>query len=85
MKILFFTNEYSHEKLPDCGGVGTFLKVLAEALVKKGHQVYIFGFSRKKMQFSDRNIHFYFKKKYSKGHFLMELIRSLGSKLNSWK
>lgn len=83
MKILFFTNEYSHEKLPDCGGVGTFLKVLAEALVKKGHQVYIFGFSRKKMQFSDRNIHFYFKKKYSKGHFLMELIRSLGSKLNS--
>ena len=51
MKILFFTNEYSHKKLPDCGGVGTFLKVLAEALVKKGHHVYIFGFSRKKIQF----------------------------------
>lgn len=83
MKILFFTNEYSHEKLPDCGGVGTFLKVLAEALVKKGHHVYVFGFSRKKIQFSDRNIHFYFIKKYSKGHFLTELIRSLGAKLNS--
>ena len=83
MKILFFTNEYSHKKLPDCGGVGTFLKVLAEALVKKGHHVYIFGFSRKKIQFSDRNIHFYFIKKYSKRHFLTELIRSVGAKLNS--
>ena len=84
MKILFFTNEYSHEKLPDCGGVGTFLKVLAEALVKKGHHVHVFGFSRKKIQFSDHNIHFYFIKKYSKGHFLTELIRSIGAKLKSY-
>jgi glycosyltransferase involved in cell wall biosynthesis len=83
MKILLFTNEYSHEKLPDCGGVGTFLKVLAEALVKKGHDVYVFGFSRKKIQFSEHNIHFYFIKKYSKAHFLTELIRSIGSKLKS--
>ena len=84
MKILFFTNEYSHEKLPDCGGVGTFLKVLSEALVKKGHHVHVFGFSRKKIQFSDHNIHFYFIKKYSKGHFLTELIRSIGAKLKSY-
>lgn len=83
MKILLFTNEYSHEKLPDCGGVGTFLKVLAEALVKKGHDVYVYGFSRRKIQFSDHNIHFYFIKKYSKGHFLTELIRSIGAKLKS--
>ena len=83
MKILLFTNEYSHEKLPDCGGVGTFLKVLAEALVKKGHHVHVFGFSRKKIQFSDHNIHFYFIKKYSKGHFLTELIRSIGAKLKN--
>ena len=83
MKILLFTNEYSHEKLPDCGGVGTFLKVLAEALVKKGHHVHVFGFSRKKIQFSDHNIYFYFIKKYSKGHFLTELIRSIGAKLKS--
>ena len=69
LKILLFTNEYSHEKLPDCGGVGTFLKVLAEALVKKGHDVYVFGFSRKKIQFSEHNIHFYFIKKYSKAHY----------------
>ena len=83
MKILLFTNEYSHEKLPDCGGVGTFLKVLSEALVEKGHQVYVFGFSRKNIQFSEHNIHFHFIKKYSKVHLLTELLRSIGVKLRN--
>ena len=83
MKILFFTNEYSHKKLPDCGGVGTFLKTLAEALTKKGYHVHVFGFSKKKIQFYEGNIHFNFIKKYSKGHFLTELVRSIGAKLNS--
>lgn len=83
MKILFFTNEYSHEKLPNPGGVGTFLKVLAEALVERGHQIYVFGFSRKNIQFSEHNIHFHFIKKYSKVHILPEFIRSIGSKLKN--
>lgn len=83
MKILFFTNEYSHEKLPSCGGVGTFLKILAEELNKQGHNVYIYGFSRKKIHFKDNGINFYFIKKYSKTHFISEFIRSFGAKLNS--
>ena len=41
------------------------------------------GFQEKKIQFSDHNIHFYFIKKYSKGHFLTELIRSIGAKLKN--
>lgn len=83
MRILFFTNEYSHEKLPSCGGVGTFLKVLVEDLNKKGHDVFVYGFSSKNIQFIDNGITFLFIKKYSKSHFFKEFVRSFGKKINN--
>lgn len=83
MKILFFTNEYSHPKLPSCGGVGTFLKILAEELNNMGHKVHVYGFSKKNISFEDKNISFSFIKKYSKTHFGLEFIRSFGAKINN--
>lgn len=41
MKILYTCNEYPPEKH---GGVGVFLKNLAESLVQKKHEVFIFGY-----------------------------------------
>jgi len=82
MKILFFTNEYSHPELPANGGVGTFFKTISKELVDKGHQVYIYGFSKKKYDLNDGNIKIKFFKQYSKTKPLSELMRSLSSSLN---
>lgn len=81
MKILFFTNEYSHPKLPPNGGVGTFFKTISKELVDKGHEVYIYGFSKKKYQIIDNNIKVIFFKQYSKSRPFSELLRSLSSSL----
>lgn len=81
MKILFFTNEYSHPKLPNSGGVGTFLKIMSESLSKQGHDIYVYGFSKKPIEFNDSGIHFKFIKKYSKKFRIREFSRSLASKL----
>ncbi|WP_306352877.1 glycosyltransferase family 4 protein [Flavobacterium sp. '19STA2R22 D10 B1'] len=53
MTVLFFTNEYNHPKLPPVGGLGTFIKTLSTELTKRGHQVIIFGQSKK------NGIHFF--------------------------
>ncbi|MBU2920901.1 glycosyltransferase family 4 protein [Winogradskyella psychrotolerans] len=82
MKILFFTNEYSHPELPANGGVGTFFKTISKELVDKGHQVHIYGFSKKKYDLNDGNIKIKFFKQYSKTKPLSELMRSLSSSLN---
>jgi len=82
MKVLFFTNEYSHPNLPASGGVGSFLKILGHELSEKGHEVHIYGFSKKKHSFKDGNITIKFFKKYSKSFPVSEAIRSISSKLN---
>lgn len=82
MKILFFTNEYSHPKLPSNGGVGTFFKIMSEELTIRGHEVYVYGFLKKPIQFEDGGIKFSFFKKFSKQFPLKELMRSISSKLN---
>lgn len=82
MKIVFFTNEYAHAKLPASGGVGSFLKVMSEALVKKGHEIHIYGFSKRSIEFQDKGIYFSFFKKYSKQFRFREFVRSASSKMN---
>lgn len=81
MKIVFFTNEYAHPKLPSSGGVGSFLKTMAEAMTKLGHEVHVYGFSKKNNDFKDQGITFKFFKKYSKQFPVSEFLRSLSSKL----
>ena len=85
MRILFFTNEYSHPKLPSSGGVGSFLKIMSESLTAKGHEVYVYGFSKKPMEFIDDGIKFKFFKKYSKQFRIKEFVRSISTKLGSKK
>ncbi|MDH7911181.1 glycosyltransferase family 4 protein [Winogradskyella sp. SYSU M77433] len=85
MKILFFTNEYSHTKLPNSGGVGSFLKIMSESLSKQGHDIFVYGFSKKPIEFKDKGIHFKFIKKYSKQFRFNEFIRSSASKLGHKK
>lgn len=41
MNILFYCNEYPPFK---SGGIGTVTKIVAEALVKRGHNIYIIGY-----------------------------------------
>lgn len=79
MNILLFTDEYSNSKLPPSGGVGTFLKILAEELRKNGHNVYVYGFLKKSIEFTEDNIVFKFEKKYFKKYKILEIFRSLVS------
>lgn len=39
MKICFLTSEYPHEQISSSGGIGTSIKNLSDALLKKGHEV----------------------------------------------
>ena len=82
MKILFFTNEYSHPKLPASGGVGSFLKTISNELVALGQEVHIYGFSKRKIELEDGQIKIKFFKKYSKQFPFSEFLRSLCGKLN---
>jgi len=81
MKILFFTNEYSHPKLPPNGGVGTFFKTISKELQIRGHDVYIYGFSKKNYLIDDNGIDVRFFKQYSKSNPISELLRSISSRL----
>ncbi|GAB5565099.1 MAG: glycosyltransferase family 4 protein [Winogradskyella sp.] len=81
MRILFFTNEYSHPELPPHGGVGTFFKTVAERLTAQGHEVFIYGFSKRKYEIIDDEIKIKFFKQYFKANPIAELFRSLSSRL----
>lgn len=81
MKITFFTNEYSHPKLPTIGGLGSFLKTIAHEMDYRNHEVHIVGFHKKKMHFKDGTINVFFFKSYFKKFVVMELIRSLSVSL----
>ena len=81
MKILFFTNEYSHPNLPSSGGVGSFLKILGRELSTQGHEVHIYGFSKNKHSFSDGKVNVKLFKKYAKQFPFSEFLRSLSGTL----
>jgi len=42
MHIGFITTEYPHKNLPPVGGIGAFVKTMADALVEEGHKVSVF-------------------------------------------
>ncbi|MCB4808716.1 glycosyltransferase family 4 protein [Tamlana sp. 62-3] len=68
MKIGFITPEYPHEKIAHAAGIGTSIKNLAMALVKKGVAVYVFVYNQKASEvFNDKGveIHSIAKKKFS--------------------
>ena len=52
MHICFLTNEYPKEGFPH-GGLGSFVKTIAEALVEKGIQVTVLGFNYEFIQESE--------------------------------
>ena len=81
MRILFFTNEYAHKDLTPAGGVGTFFKIMTSELTKRGHTVFIYGFSKKNFKIEDDEATIIFFKKYFKQYPLAELSRSVSSKL----
>ncbi|MDR6301429.1 glycosyltransferase family 4 protein [Mesonia maritima] len=85
MRILFFTNEYAHPQLPAAGGVGTFFKTVAKDLASNGHQIFIYGFSKKNYFIEEQNIQITYFKQYSKKFPLAELFRSLSSKTGNEK
>jgi glycosyltransferase involved in cell wall biosynthesis len=81
MKIVFFTSEYSHEKLPAAGGLGSFLKVIAAELHQKGHEVYIVGFGKRDKELDDNGVSVRFRRSYLKRYPLAEMARSLAASL----
>lgn len=40
--IAYITSEYPHKNTPPVGGIGSFVKMMASSLIKKGYQVTIF-------------------------------------------
>ncbi|MFD0962615.1 glycosyltransferase family 4 protein [Pseudofulvibacter geojedonensis] len=74
MNILLFTSEYNHPKLKASGGAGTFFKILAKELVKKGHKVYVFGFGKEAISFSDEGVFVSFNKNI-KSNLLLKIAK----------
>ena len=54
MKICFISNEYPSGKT---GGIGIFTKELAEALVKRGHKVYVVGLFDENDEIVENGVH----------------------------
>lgn len=81
MNILILTREYKHEMLPTCGGTGTFNATLAKELVKRGHNVYIFGISKTKVEFDDQGVKVKFDKNLFKRNLFIDLARSISGKI----
>ncbi|KJD35917.1 glycosyl transferase family 1 [Tamlana sedimentorum] len=68
MKIGFITPEYPHEKIAHAAGIGTSIKNLAMALVKKGVAVYVLVYNQNVSEVFNHNgveIHCIAKKKFS--------------------
>ncbi|MCG9793884.1 glycosyltransferase family 4 protein [Flavobacterium algicola] len=60
MHIAFLTPEYPHSKIANSGGLGTSIKNLAEALVRKEVKVTVFVYAQKEaMVFEDNGIQFH--------------------------
>ena len=79
MTILFLTKEYNHPKMPNSGGAGSFIKIIANDLVSKGHEVHVFGTHKRGLVFQDNGVQLHFVKKFTKKRFLLppELLKLL--------
>lgn len=86
MNIALLTTEYAHKKTPRTGGIGTFFKLLAKELHKKGNNVTVVVFTGKKdFDFNDEGVCVYVRKDFFKKNKLIDLIRSLTKKSTSYK
>lgn len=68
MHIAFLTPEYPHEKTEHSAGIGSSIKNLVQALVKKNHQITVFAYGQKNNDvFQDHGVavHLIKNKKYS--------------------
>ena len=80
MNILILTREYKSNKLPPCGGTGIFNTLLAKELVKRGHQIYVFGVNKTNIDFDDEGVRVHYTKNLFKRNFLYDLFRSVTQK-----
>lgn len=80
MTILLLTREYKHDKLPTCGGTGSFMANLARELVKKEHQVYVLGINKSSVNFVDNGVTVCFKKNIFRRNPVVNFFRSLSKK-----
>ena len=66
MHIAYITSEYSHLKFNAVvGGIGTFTKTIAEALVQRGNRVSVFIHSQEKDElFNENGVEVYHVKRY---------------------
>jgi len=62
MHIVFVSHEYAHPQLPPAGGIGRFLADYTQDLVKKGHQVTVFGYSERFLEEEYKGVQLFFKK-----------------------
>lgn len=85
MKILLFTKEYNHPKVGHSGGTGVFYRNLAQELKERNHDVYVFGSSKKAVQFVEDGIQHYFVQHYFKKNKFAEFCRSFSGKLDFLK
>ncbi|THF51609.1 glycosyltransferase family 4 protein [Flavobacterium supellecticarium] len=82
MNILILTREYKNDKLPPCGGTGIFNTLLAKELVKRGHQVTVFGVNKTNIDFDDEGVRVHYTKNLFKRNFVYDLIRSITQKFS---
>jgi glycosyltransferase involved in cell wall biosynthesis len=81
MNLLFLTREYKHQNLPTAGGTGNFVAHISKELVKKGHTVYVFGISKKNIDFEDFGVKVKFIKSLFKKNLIFNFLRSVSGKI----
>ena len=85
MNILFLTNEYKHPLLGSSGGTGNFIANFSKELLKKGHNVTVFGTSNKNYDFNDEGIHVHFERNVFKRNRFYKVLDSLTRKRKPFK
>lgn len=81
MRICLFVKEYDHPKLGKSGGTGVFYRQLAEALVKKGHEVTVLGSARKGLKLKKGSLEINLLPNYFKKYKIAEIARSLSQRM----
>ena len=82
MNILFLTNEYSHESLPESGGTGVFISNISKILISKGHKVYVFSLSNIDLDIHDLGVIVKIKKNTLVKNHIYKLLRSVTRKVS---
>ncbi len=82
MNILFLTNEYSYESLPESGGTGVFISNISKILISKGHKVYVFSLSNIDLDIHDLGVIVKIKKNTLVKNQIYKLLRSVTRKVS---